>query len=169
MNKTQPTYSVLLDCSFFIRLLNSDDTLHASAVSYFKYFIEHNIICKISTIAIAEYCVKGSIHDLPFEHLQIVPFNITDAEEAGKLCRIVFDEKKKRGSAFQQRAVIPNDTKMFAQANVLEDVKFFVSSDSEAKKIWSILKDSEKQTCFDYLDIHRPYTETFGILPLDSE
>lgn len=50
---------VLLDTSFFIRLLNEEDPLHENAFGYFRYFLEHDFVIKISTIAIAEYCVRG--------------------------------------------------------------------------------------------------------------
>ena len=44
---------VLLDTSFFIRLLNEEDPLHEKAFGYFRYFLEHDFVIKISTIAIA--------------------------------------------------------------------------------------------------------------------
>lgn len=44
---------VLLDTSFFIRLLNEEDPLHNNALGYFRYFLEHDFVIKISTIAIA--------------------------------------------------------------------------------------------------------------------
>lgn len=58
-------HSVLLDTSFFIRLLNDEDELHNNALGYFKYFLENEITLKVSTITIAEYCVLGKIEDLP--------------------------------------------------------------------------------------------------------
>jgi predicted nucleic acid-binding protein len=42
-------HSVLLDTSFFIRLLNDEETLHINAVGYFKYFLENEIALKVST------------------------------------------------------------------------------------------------------------------------
>lgn len=63
-------HSVLLDTSFFIRLLNDEDSLHQNALNYFKYFLEKEIDLKISTISIAEYCVKGNLSDLPLVNLQ---------------------------------------------------------------------------------------------------
>jgi len=54
-------HSVLLDTSFFIRLLNDEDPLHKNAVGYFKYFLENDIVLKVSTISIAEYCVLGNL------------------------------------------------------------------------------------------------------------
>lgn len=48
-------HSVLLDTSFFIRLLNDGDSLHKNALGYFKYFLEKEIVHKVSTISVAEY------------------------------------------------------------------------------------------------------------------
>ena len=56
-------HSVLLDTSFFIRLLNDEDSLHKNAVGYFKYFLENEVTLKISTISVAEYCVLGKLED----------------------------------------------------------------------------------------------------------
>jgi predicted nucleic acid-binding protein len=66
------TESVLLDTSFFIRLLNSEDPYHQSALDYYRYFMEKGITMKMSTIAIAEFCVKGSLADLPIRNLMFV-------------------------------------------------------------------------------------------------
>lgn len=55
---------VLLDTSFFIRLLNEADPLHENALDYFRYFLEHDFVVKVSTIAIAEYCVRGDVDEL---------------------------------------------------------------------------------------------------------
>lgn len=41
------THSVLLDTSFFIRLLNDEDPLHENAKGFFKYFLDNDIIMKI--------------------------------------------------------------------------------------------------------------------------
>ena len=42
--------SVLLDTSLFIRLLNEEDPLHENALGYFKYFLEHDFVIKISRV-----------------------------------------------------------------------------------------------------------------------
>lgn len=34
---------VLLDTSFFIRLLNANDPLHNNAMGFFKYFLEQGL------------------------------------------------------------------------------------------------------------------------------
>lgn len=62
--KEEVEYSVILDTSFMIRLLNESDKLHNNALGYFHYFLEQGIPMYFSTVSIAEYCVKGDFHDL---------------------------------------------------------------------------------------------------------
>lgn len=56
----------------------------------------------------------------------------------------------------QPRVIIPNDTKMFAQASVEPDVFAFVSADSEAKKVYTLLEHPD----FDFIDIRSVANET---------
>ena len=56
--------SILLDTSFCIRLLKSNDELHQNAKDYFKYFLEHKVEIYLSTIVIAEYSVKDDANNL---------------------------------------------------------------------------------------------------------
>lgn len=107
-------HSVLLDTSFFIRLLNDEDPLHSNAVGYFKYFLENEIALKVSTISIAEYCVLGRLEDLPLKNVQIVPFNLKDAEKTGEFAKIIFSQNKINVEQLSPRAIIPNDSKLFA-------------------------------------------------------
>lgn|SRR5574344_916169 len=158
--------SVLLDTSFFIRLLNENDLFHQSALNYYKYFMENGMIMKMSTIAVAEFCVKGCLADLPVKNLLFVPFNMNHAIRAGQLLKVIFDERKRRGAVVQPRTVVPNDTKMFAQADTTDDIKYFCSADSEAVKVYELMK-SDTTVKFRFIDIrNHPYTETFGILDL---
>ena len=83
-------YSVLLDTSFFIRLLNSDDFLHTNAKDYFKYFLENEILLKVSTISIAEYCVKGRIDELPLRNLEIISFDSEHAIKTAEFADVLF-------------------------------------------------------------------------------
>ena len=139
--------SVLLDTSFFIRLLNEEDPLHENAFGYFRYFLEHDFVIKISTIAIAEYCVRGDV-----------------SQRAGKMIAEVYAEKKKRGATITPRTVVPNDTKMFAQADVEPDINFYGTADVECKKVYDMIKTSEGKLSFDFIDITIPYTTFFGLL-----
>jgi hypothetical protein len=157
-------HSVLLDTSFFIRLLNENDNLNSNALGYFKYFLEKDIILKCSTISIAEYCVRGSYDELPWRNLQVVPFNINHGIRAGEFAKIVFNEKDKLD--LHNRNIIPNDSKLFAQADIEESITHFVTSDEECLKIHSILK-SQANAKFDIITIRTPYNETYGLLNFD--
>lgn len=156
-------HSVLLDTSFFIRLLNPDDPLHENAKGYYKYFLEHDITMKVSTVSIAEYCVRGKVDDLPLRNLQIIPFNIDHAEKAGEFANIVFTENKKSEEKFLPRTIIPNDTKLFSLADLDPTVVQFVTSDKECRKVFDTIK-SHIAIKFEIIDIHNSFSESYGIL-----
>lgn len=158
-------HSVLLDTSFFIRLLNDEDPLHSNAIGYFKYFLENEIILKVSTISIAEYCVLGKLEDLPLKNVQIVPFNLKDAEKTGEFAEIIFTQNKINVEKLSPRAIIPNDSKLFAQSDLDKTVSHFVTSDVRSKNTLAILKKGTNSK-FDIISIDVPFTETFGILDL---
>lgn len=155
--------AVLLDTSFFLRFLNDGDPLFRSADDYFRYFIQKEITMMTSTISIAEYCVGGDIHELPLRNLQIVPFNLDHAKRSGEFAKIVFRNKGKL--KLRERNIIPNDTKLFAQADCEKAVEFYLSSDSESRKIYNLL-GQESSPKFQFVDLNTPYHETFGLLEL---
>jgi predicted nucleic acid-binding protein len=154
---------ILLDTSFFIRLLNEKDPLHKNALGYYRYFLENNYTLKCSTISIAEYCVKGTYDELPLNDVQLLPFNFNHAIQAGRFAKIIFDNKKRLDIA--QRNIIPNDTKLFAQADTEKNIDAFASSDEECIKILNLLKQQEKIS-FNVINIRVPYTTHFGLLDL---
>ncbi len=158
-------HSVLLDTSFFVRLLNDEDFLHGNAKGYFKYFLEEDITLKISTISIAEYCVKGKIDELPLKNIQIVPFNLDHAVKTGEFAEVIFEENKISKDKLSPRAIIPNDSKLFAQADLDKSVTYFVTSDSRSQSSYDNLKKRINPK-FEILDISRPYNEAFGVLDL---
>ncbi|MGB1284326.1 MAG: type II toxin-antitoxin system VapC family toxin [Polaribacter sp.] len=153
-------HSVLLDTSFFIRLLNDEDSIHKNAIGYFKYFLENNINLKVSTITIAEYCVFGKIEDLPLKNIQIVPFNLKEAEKAGEFAKVLFTKNKVSFEKLSPRAIIPNDSKLFAQAHIDKTITHFVTSDIRSKKTLVMLK-KEMNPKFEIISIDIPHTEMF--------
>jgi hypothetical protein len=153
--------AVLLDTSFFIRFLNDSDPLFKNADGYFRYFLQKEITMMISTISIAEYCVGGDVHELPLRNLQIVPFNLDHSKRTGELARIVFQNKGKL--KLKERNIIPNDTKLFAQADCEKAIEFYVSSDNESLKIYNFLRQKSIPK-FQFIDLKTPYNETFGLL-----
>jgi predicted nucleic acid-binding protein len=154
---------VLLDTSFFIRLLHDQDPLHLNTLAYYRHFLENQYILKFSTISIAEYCVKGKLDELPLRDIQIVPFNINHAEKAGEFAATVF--KNRSTLNLPDRRIIPNDTKLFAQADTEVQILQFATSDVECIKIFNLLKP-EFNLKFDIINIRVPYHEHFGLLDL---
>lgn len=154
---------VLLDTSFFVRLLNEQDPLHLNTLAYYRHFLEKEFLLKISTISIAEYCVKGALDELPLQDVQVIPFNINHAERAGELASEVFQNRDTLN--LPDRRIIPNDTKLFAQADVEQTIQKFATSDLECQKIFNLL-NNESRLRFEIINIRLPYHETFGILDL---
>lgn len=152
---------VLCDTSFFIRLLDKTSTLHDYAKGYFQYFLQNGIKMYVSTISIAEYCVGGDIHELPLKNLQIVPFNLDHSKKTGEFAKLIFQNKNKL--QLRERNIIPNDTKLFATADVEKCVEFYLSSDTESHKIYNLLKEHLSPK-FQFLDLNVPFGETFGVL-----
>ncbi|MFW5759471.1 MAG: hypothetical protein ACOCXH_00655 [Cyclobacteriaceae bacterium] len=155
--------AVLLDTSFFLRFLNDSDPLFKNADGYFRYFLEKEISMIISTISIAEYCVGGDVHELPLRNLQIVPFNLNHSKKTGEFAKIVFQHK--RSLKLRERNIIPNDSKLFAQADCEKAISYYLSSDSESLKIYNLLK-KETNPKFQFIDLNTPFNITFGILDL---
>lgn len=155
---------VFCDTSFFIRLLDKTDNLHQNAKGYYKYLAEEEHTLFISTIAIAEYCVGGEVDELPLRNLRVVPFNFDHGKRAGEFGREVFSQKE--SLELPDRKIIPNDIKLFAQADLTPRVKYFLSADRESKKIFSLLQD-RFQVNLEFIDLTTPYNETFGVLGLE--
>lgn len=155
--------SVFCDTSFFIRLLDKTDPLHGNARGYFRYFTENGYPLMISTIAIAEYCVRGKITDLPLRNLQIVPFNLDHTLRTSEFARVIFENKS--ALDLRQRKIIPNDTKLFAQADTEKSVLHYLSSDTESSKIYNLLR-KESNPKFEFINLNTPYHQQFGILDL---
>ncbi len=157
--------SVLLDTSFFIRLLNDEDPLHKNAKAYYKYFLEKETTLKVSTITIAEYCVRGELGDLPLKNIQIVPFNLNHAQRTGKFAKVMFKENKKLIGENVPRAIIPNDAKLFSQADLDKTITYFVTSDIRSNKTFEALK-KECNPKFEIIEITTPHHQIFGLLDL---
>jgi hypothetical protein len=157
--------AVLLDTSFFLRFLNESDPLFKNADGYFRYFIQNEIAMMISTISIAEYCVGGEVHELPLRNLQILPFNLDHSKRTGEFAKLGFLAKRAGRLEVKNRNIIPNDTKLFAQADCEKAVEFYLSSDWESQKIYDLLR-LESSPKFQFVDLNTPFNETFGLLGL---
>lgn len=72
---------------------------------------------------------------------------------------------KKNKLQLRERNIIPNDTKLFATADVEKSVDFYLSADTESFKIYNLLKE-QLNPRFQFIDLHVPFGETFGVLNL---
>lgn len=127
--------AALLDTSFFLRFLNETDPLFRNADDYFRYFLANDIDMFISSICVAEYCVGGHVSELPLRNLKIIPFNLNHAIKTGE----------------------------FAQAESEQGIAYYVSSDSESKKIYDLLHIRQGLS-FQFINLTTPCNEFFGFL-----
>lgn len=155
--------SVLLDTSFFIRLLNDEDPLHKNARGYYRYFLESDTVLKMFTISVAEYCVLGSVAELPMKNIRLVPFNLDHAERTGEFAKIIFNSNKLAKEKLTPRAIIPNDSKLFAQADLDKSVEYFVTSDARSQATYKALSGGLRPR-FRIIDIAIPHGDFFGTL-----
>lgn len=165
--KENPKYSVILDTSFMIRLLNETDRLHSNVKGYFQYFLENNNPMYFSTVSIAEYCVRGDFYDLPFQNIRVLPFNIFHAKKAGYFAEILFNAKSKGMIDIPDRLIIPNDSKIFAQGVIESDIKYFVTADVKSKRNIDILREKCSAE-IEHMDITIPHTSMFGLIDFDQ-
>lgn len=155
---------ILLDTSFFIRLLNDHDPLHVNALGFYRHFLDKENRMKCSTISVAEYCVGGKIEELPLKNLEILPFNLRHAVTAGEFANAVFTQRNTL--TLSNRAVIPNDSKLFAQANVETEIDYFATSDTECIKVFNLLNEKFSLQ-FKIINIREPFSSVLGVLPFE--
>lgn len=152
-----------MDTSFFLRLLKAGDPLSENAEGYFRYFLSEGMPMFISTISVAEYCVKGTVDELPMRHLKILPFNLPHSKRAGEFAKTVFEN---RGTLqLPDRKIIPNDTNLFAQADIEPVIGYYLTSDVESVKIFKLLKEKDTPK-FQLINLNDKHTNVFGLLDL---
>jgi predicted nucleic acid-binding protein len=155
----------LLDTSFFLRFLNEKDDLFKNADKYYQYFLQKEIKLFISTISIAEYCVGGTVDQLPLKNLIVLPFNIKHAEKAGEFGRILYEVRKDKKLEVDERPIIINDAKLFAQAHIDERINYYITADKRSINMYNSIK-SKTNLDFTFIDIRDNHSEAFGVLDL---
>lgn len=158
---------VVCDTGFVIRLLDKTNDLHENALGYFRYFLEHDYIIRMSTIAVAEFCVKDVISNLPLKQILLSPFNAYHASKVGKCAKILFDAKAKGVLKVDARILIQNDVKLLAQAEC-DFAEYYLTADTNSKRMYDLLKE-KGEISYDFIDIHTPHFSKFGLLDLDLQ
>lgn len=84
-------------------------------------------------------------------------------KKTGEFARIIFENKGKLET--EKRNIIPNDTNLFAQAEVEKDITTFATSDEECLKVYALLKKAYNLK-FTTINIRLSLSDTFGLLDL---
>jgi len=167
MPKVAQSFGVLCDTGFLIRLGQPDDPLHANARGYLKYLLTEKHPMFVSTVALAEYAVRDRIENLPMRYFRVLPFNIDHPQTAGEFAGIVFTGRAQLPVEITQRAIIPNDTKMFAQAEVNPAITHYLTADEQCEGVYELLAKTNPLS-FRILSLKTPHHQAFGELDLES-
>ncbi len=153
---------IFLDTSFLNRLAQRTDPDHENAKNYYRRFRDGGSKFLISTIVVAEYGVGAPITSLPLRDAQLIPFNFSHAQLTAEFAKAAFEARRQGVLKLEKRVVIPNDTKLLAQAES-EKVDLFIGRDDNCEAVWRFLK-VQGFINFDYLDLRTPPSEHFGEL-----
>ncbi len=162
---TDKLKKVFFDTSFFIRLYKTDDPDYENAKTYWRRFRENDCELFLSTIVAAEFGTGGAIKKLPYKYVTVLPFNLNHAERAAALAMVAFENKRKGVIELENRVVIPNDTKILAQAEEI-NTDLFIARDDNCEKVYQLMKENGLLS-FDYLDLRTPPNQFFGELFAD--
>jgi len=165
MSKAHGKLGVLCDTGFLIRLNQPQDPLHANARGYLKHLLAGDHRLYVSTIALAEYAVRDKIENLPMRYFRVLPFNIDHAQKAGEFAWTVFSQRDQIPAEITQRVIIPNDTKMFAQADVTTAITHYPTADQKCEAVFRLIHASAPMH-FQILPLETPHHQAFGELNL---
>ena len=153
--------SILLDTSFCIRLLKSNDDLHQNAKDYFKYFLEKKIEIFLSSIVVAEYSVKDDPANLPLEFVKIIPFDFFDGKTAGEFHSILLNNKDQVANI--ERNVIKDDCKLMAQV-FNRNIRGYITKDRKSFSQIIAPIQASKNFALELLDLEIPLKDFKGEL-----
>ena len=153
---------VLLDTSFFMHLLDSNKEWNQHARLYMQFFMNNSWKMYLSTIVIAEWCVRGSIDELPLANLEIVPFNVSHGTRAGDFTRVALVNRQ--GNSPGERTIVKNDTKLFAQADLTKGVTHYLTSDDKSKdEMYDRVAGMSPPPSFKFISLCLPPEDTFAV------
>jgi len=130
---------VLCDTNFFIHLLAEKSHRGEKALFVFEFLKENGFEVFISSIAIAEFCLKSNFQELPLKYLTVLHFTSNHAQKTACFGNLILEHRKVKKQLPLQNLII-DDTKMFAQADCEPNIKYFLTFDLESKKIYDVIK-----------------------------
>jgi len=157
----------ILDTSFLIALVDSNDRLHTNTKIYYEWFIKEGFELFVSSIALSEYCVKNDIShltvrppaplpsELPHKIFNYLFFNYRDAIVAGSL----FSEHSDRA---ENKDCLKDDFKIIAQA-LNNKVDRFATADSKL-----VRRMEGFNLGFNFIDINNSPSDYTGEFNFDS-
>jgi predicted nucleic acid-binding protein len=153
---------VLLDTSFILRLVKPGDALHQNVQAWFRELLGHNVPMYLSTIVVAEYCVKGDVGELPLTNLRLLPFNMVHAMRAGPFTATLLQQRKRDGA--EDRTVVLNDVKLLAQAETSPPISHFLTKDLRFASRMQALRQGGHVLRTTVLDLNIPMADALGML-----
>jgi hypothetical protein len=115
----------VLDTGFLISLIDRNRQHHKTAKSYYKYFLEHQVVMLLPTVVIAEFSIIQPITDLPLRNFRVLPFNLPEAVKCAELNAHYY--RQVLGNTGQRDAV-KDDFKIIAQA-VVQQARLLLTED----------------------------------------
>ena len=119
--------AVVIDTSFLICLVSDNRPSHATAKTYYRYFLENNIAMLLPTVVVAEFAVKQPPEDLPLRNFVVEPFNFEAATTCASLNAA---EHRERLSGQGQRDAVKDDFKIIAHA-VQSQALYLITDDRD--------------------------------------
>lgn len=128
MSKGDRRTTVLVDTGFLITLYDNREERknHKIAKRYFKYFLAHGIVMRLSTIVASEYHQKASVIDiLASSNYMPLAFNILDSLKVSDVAHSLGNEAR---SGVGARAEFKDDLKLIAQV-IENDIDYVITED----------------------------------------
>lgn len=133
----------MLDTSFLISLVDKNRSTHQAAKQYFQRCLQLQAPLHVSTLALAEFCTKQPITDLPLTTFRLEPFNISHAIKCGSFWAALMPHRDKA----DVRDAVKADIQMLSQAHA-EGIPYILAEDTNTfSKYAERARSSNLSTC----------------------
>ncbi len=133
--------------------------LHPNTKAWFRWLLDHKVPMHLSAISISEFCVKGAFDQLPLRNVRVLPFNWQHAQRSGEFASVLLHQRKD-----EERAVVINDIKLLAQAEVEPRISHFLNKDRKLNAKITQLTTAGVQLRTTLLDLNTPLADVLGVL-----